>query len=329
MSSNFTTEWPPVTIVIPVRNEVDAIGDALGSIDRQDYPGDIEVVVADGMSDDGTRQALDRVDGVIVVDNVDRTTPAGLNRAIQRASGEVIVRCDAHSTFSANYVRRAVEVLKATGADNVGGVQRAVGDGLIQQAIASAMSSPIGVGDARFHYGGAPGPVDTVYLGVFPRSVFERVGWFDETLTRNQDYELNIRIRNAGGTVYFDPDLVVDYRPRASLAALWRQYFDYGTWKRQVVSKHPASLRLRQLAPPLLIVGLVLSAGMALAGWYVAAAVIPAAWVAVLVAGTVWSTISQRKKSSLLFGLAAGTMHLAWGLGFTIGRPAQPSSKPL
>jgi hypothetical protein len=154
------------------------------------------------------------------------------------------------------------------------------------------------------------------------------VGWFDETLTRNQDYELNIRIRSAGGIVYFDPDLVVDYQPRASLAALWRQYFDYGTWKRQVVSKHPASLRLRQLAPPLLIVGLVMSAGIALAGWYVPAAVIPAAWVTLLVAGTVRSTVSQRKASSLLFGLAAGTMHLAWGLGFMTGRSAQPSSKP-
>ncbi len=328
MSSSFNAEWPPVTIVIPVRNEVDAITNALAGIHSQDYPGDIEIVVADGMSDDGTRQVLEGFEKVIVVDNVDRITPAGLNRAIERASGEVIVRCDAHSVFPANYVRRAVEVLQATGADNVGGVQRAFGDRPMQEAIAAAMSSPIGVGDARFHYGGAPGPVDTVYLGAFPRSVFERVGWFDETLTRNQDYELNIRIRSAGGIVYFDPDLVVDYRPRASLAALWRQYFDYGTWKRQVVSKHPASLRLRQLAPPLLIVGLVMSAGIALAGWYVPAAVIPAAWVTLLVAGTVWSTVSQRKASSLLFGLAAGTMHLAWGLGFMTGRSAQPSSKP-
>lgn len=318
--------WPAVTVVMPVRNEAASVAESVESALGQDYPGDVEVVVADAMSEDGTRQALADLPGVRIVDNPDRTTPAGLNRAIEAANGEVIVRCDAHAVLPPGYIRRAVELLTETGADNVGGVQRAVGSMPMQRAIAYAMSSPIGVGDARFHYGGQPGPVDTVYLGVFRRSVFDRVGWFDERLARNQDYELNIRIRQGGGVVYFHPDLEVVYRPRATLAQLWRQYYDYGVWKRQVARLHPSSLRLRQLAAPLLIVGLVVSAVLAAVGRWGWAAVIPGAWLTLLAVGTVWTVIKRRSAAGLLFGLAVATMHLAWGFGFMTGQSASSPS---
>ncbi len=129
----------------------------------------------------------------------------------------------------------------------------------MQRATACAMTSPIGVGDARFHYGGKAGPVDTVYLGVFRRTPCIAAGQFDESLTRNQDYELNIRLRANGGTVWFDPRLEVAYRPRRSLLELWRQYFQYGRWKREVIRMHPESTRLRQLAPPFFVVALLAS----------------------------------------------------------------------
>lgn len=318
--SQSSTPSPSVSVVIPVRNEADAIGHALAAIAAQDYAGPIEVVVADGMSTDGTREVLASASDVIAVDNPAGSTPAGLNAAIRAASGSVIVRCDAHSVFAPDYVRRVVELLDETGADNVGGVQRAVGESLFQRAVALAMSSPVGVGDAKFHYGGQAGPTDTVYLGSFPKAVFDRVGMFDESLARNQDYELNIRIRRAGGTVYFHPDLEVVYRPRASLRALWRQYFEYGTWKRHVVTRYPDSLRARQLAAPLLIVGLAASAGAALVGWWRVALVVPAAWVLVLVAGTAHAWRRHRNTPALLMGIAAAAMHLSWGLGFLFGR---------
>ncbi len=227
---------PAVSCVIPVRNERHAIADAVRSCLYQRYDGAIEVVVADGMSSDGTREVIEELAAVDprvrMVDNQARVTPAALNAAISASSGEVVVRCDAHAVLPPGYVATAVATLERTGAVNVGGIQHAVGDDVTSRAIAMAMTSPLGVGDARFRYGGDAGPVDTVYLGVFRRDAIDAVGGFDETLVRNQDYELNYRLRQSGGIVWFDPDLVVDYRPRASLGSLWRQYFEYGTGKR-------------------------------------------------------------------------------------------------
>ncbi len=321
-------EPPAVSVVLPVRNAAATIGAALHSILDQDYRGGLEVVVADGMSDDGTRQvvaSLAAADSrVRMVDNPRRTTPAGLNAAVAASSGSVVVRCDAHAELPPGYVARAVATLERTGADNVGGVQSAEGTGLVQRAVAFAMSSPVGVGDARFHYGGAPGPVDTVYLGTFRRAALDRVGFFDETLVRNQDYELNYRIRRSGGIVYFDPELRVRYQPRASLAALWRQYWQYGAWKRQVVRRHPRSLRPRQLVAPAFVLGLAASAVLAftpLRGWALAA---PAAYLALLVTATVLEAVRRRDAAVLLFPAAVATMHLAWGGGFLLGRSGRP-----
>ncbi|MDQ3783243.1 MAG: glycosyltransferase family 2 protein, partial [Actinomycetota bacterium] len=250
---------PTVSCVIAVRNEVGTIAAAVRSCLHQDHPGIIEVVVADAMSTDGTREtvaamvAADR--RVRLVDNPQRVTAAGLNAAIAASTGEVIVRCDAHAVLPPGYVTTALAALERTGAVNVGGVQHAVGDRAMSRAIAMAMSSPLGVGDARFHYGGAAGVVDTVYLGVFRRWAIEQAGGYDETMIRNQDYELNHRLRLAGGTVWFEPRLVVDYRPRSSLRAVWRQYYGYGVGKRIMLRRHPRSLRLRQVAAPALVMG--------------------------------------------------------------------------
>jgi glycosyltransferase involved in cell wall biosynthesis len=309
-----------VSCVIPVRNERRAIAAAVRSCLEQRYDGAIEVIVADGMSSDGTREVVAELAAadprVRLVDNPARVTPAALNAAIAVSSGEVVVRCDAHAVLPPGYVATAVATLERTGAANVGGIQHAVGDDVTSRAIAMAMTSPIGVGDARFRYGGDAGPVDTVYLGVFRRAAVDAVGGFDETLVRNQDYELNYRLRTSGGIVWFDPELVVDYRPRGSLASLWRQYLEYGRGKRVMLRLHPRSLRWRQLAPPLLVVGLggsVVAAAVG-AGWV--AAVVPVAYGLALAGGAVVELARGGGVPALLMPAAVATMHVAWGGGF-------------
>lgn len=312
-----------VSVVIPIRNEVALIEATIGSVLAQDYQGSLEIVIADGMSTDGTREILDRIcshhEMVRYVDNPSERTPNGLNIAIQASHGDVLVRCDGHAELPSDYVSTAVQALNETGAVNVGGVQKAIGITPMQRAIAYAMSSRVGVGDARFRYGGPAGEVDTVYLGVFRRDALLAVGMFDEDLTRNQDYELNIRLRAAGGTVWFDPRLHVVYRPRRTLRALWKQYFEYGTWKRRVIKMHPESTRLRQLIPPLFLIALLASAVLAAFGFGAIALVAPGAYIALLAGATIAQLAKRRDLAALLFPAAVATMHLSWGAGFLAG----------
>lgn len=324
------SEPPAVSVVIPARNEGAHIDAALRSVLEQDYPNLIEVIVADGMSTDGTREQVARAAAadprVRLVDNPTGATPAALNIAIGVANGEVIVRCDGHVELPPGYVARAVAALRETGADNVGGMQLATGRTPMQRAVALAMSIPMGVGDARFHLGGPAGPVDTVFLGVFRRDVFDRVGLFDEDLLRNQDSELNHRIRAAGGTVWFVPELRVTYHPRSSLRALWKQYFGSGAWKRETFRKRPGAIRWRQLAPPALVLGLVASVGLALAGATPAALVLPAVYAAALVLTAAVTALTRRRAEALLLPVVLPVMHLGWGLGFFIGRAGRPKA---
>ncbi len=315
--------WPSVAVVIPVLDEAESVGDAVRSALGQDYPGTIEVVVADGGSSDGTVQILERLAAadprVQIVPNPAGSAPAGLNAAIRASNSDVIVRCDGHAILPPGYIGTAVETLLETGAGNVGGIQEATGEGMLQRAIAIAMSIPMGVGDARFHYGGEPGPTDTVYLGTFPRAVLEKVGLYDESLIRNQDYELNWRLHEAGEEVWFEPRLRVRYTPRADLVALWRQYYDYGRWKNRVIRRHPASLRPRQLAPPALVVGLSLSALAALAGRAALGAVVPGIYAGALGATAAANVANRPDPAALLLPLVLPVMHIAWGCGFIVG----------
>jgi glycosyltransferase involved in cell wall biosynthesis len=315
--------WPTVSVVIPVLNEEQHLRSSVEAILRQDYPGNFDVCLALGPSrdrtDDVAGELTQRFANVRTVANPTGATPAGLNAAIQATSGEVVVRVDGHAVLPDGYITRAVETLQRTGAVNVGGVQLSEGTTPFERAVALALSSPFGMGGARFHTGGAEGPVDTVYLGVFRRTAIEAVGLFDERLVRNQDYELNIRLREAGGMVWFDPQLAVSYRPRPNLTRLARQYFEYGAWKRSVLRLHPGSLRLRQVVPPIAIVAILVS--LIASPWLPIALVVPGVYaLAVAVASVV--TGRRHGLGGVVRLLAIfPAMHMSWGAGFLLARP--------
>ncbi len=308
--------WPPVSVVMPVRDEPEAVVEALASALAQDYRGPLEVVVADGSLRPETGRAVRSAFATVrLVVNPERGTAAGLNRAVAAASGDLLLRCDAHCTLPPGYARTAVETLARTGADAVGGMQRAVGATPFSRAVALAMTTPWGAGDARYRIGGAEGPVDTVYLGVYRREALEAAGGFDETLERNQDYALNWRLRQRGGTVWFTPALSARYRPRGSLGALARQYYGYGWWKRIMLRRHPGSLRWRHLAAPALIAWLAVSA--AAAGFGSAAGAAAAlAYPAGLAVVAAFEGARRRDPAAVLLPAALAAMHLAWGAGF-------------
>ncbi len=304
-----------------VRNEAAHLEATLRAVFDQDYEGGLEVVVADGRSTDGTLAILRRCawedSRLKVIDNPDLGVATGLNRAIGAARGQVLVRCDGHAELAPDYVRLAVGLLEETGAANVGGRQDAVGRSTLQRAIAIAMNSPAAAGTARFRHSAVAGPADTVYLGVFDRQSLEEVGGFDPALVRNQDFELNHRLRQSGKLVWFDPRLAVAYHPRTSLRALWKQYLDYGRWKRVMLLRNPGALALRQLAPPALITGLVLSAIGATIGvpfWWVP----PVAYASLILATTLAETVRSRDRAAWLLSAVMPTMHLAWGIGFLL-----------
>jgi glycosyltransferase involved in cell wall biosynthesis len=323
---------PPVSVIMVVRNEERHLRASVERVLAQDYPAAIECVIAVGPSADRTDEvaaALAAADRrVTVVANPTGRTATGLNAALAACSPyPVVVRVDGHALLREGYIRRAVEVLHETGADNVGGIMAAEGESPFECAVARAMTSPIGVGNARFHNGGAPGPVDTVYLGVFRRSVLEAVGGYDERFTRAQDYELNVRIREAGGVVWFTPDLQVTYRPRSTVRGLSRQYFEYGRWRWILTRQHPRSLRPRYLAAPVAVVGIVAGTAAGAAGWRPGWAA-PAGYVALLLGGSALVGRSLPRRALLRLPVALATMHLAWGAGFltSMVRPADRAS---
>jgi len=327
--------WPSVSIVMTVINEERHLADVIDRLLLQDYPGELEIVVAVGPSKDRTHdvaRAVEREhDHVTVVDNPSGRTPAGLNAAIAASTGEVIVRIDGHAMVPSDYVRTGVRVLGETGADNVGGVMAAEGTNDFENAVARAMTSVFGVGGASFHVGGEAGPALTVYLGCFRREALDRVGGYDETMVRAQDWEMNLRIRESGGIIWFTPEMHVTYRPRHTLGGLARQYHDYGRWRREVARRHPDTVSLRYLAAPAAVSAI--AAGVVLAGVGLAARSLAltalglAAPVGYAVANLAASVVSARHSPALSASSAVrlpvvyATMHGSWGLGFLRGLP--------
>lgn len=312
----FGSPHPSISVILPVLNEEAHLEDAVHSILSQDYQGKIEVILAVGPSHDRTleiAQSISRRDTrVVLVDNPSGRTAAGLNLALNKSQSPVVVRVDGHAQIPNDYLRLIVEILNKTGAVNVGGVMAAVGTTPFERAVAGAMRSPLGVGASRFHTGGEAGVVDTVYLGAFRREALVAIGGFDERFTRAQDWELNFRLREKGGIVYFDPRLHVTYRPRSTVRALAKQYFEYGRWRRVVSRRHSGTINYRYLAPPFALVGFSLSV---IAGFFLPILFIPAAIYLLFVLAASVRIASSIREYFLLLAVIP-TMHFAWGAGF-------------
>ena len=306
-----------ISVILPVLNEEKYLEDAVNAILAQQYDGKIEVILAVAPSDDRTLEIAQRLHmndpRVVIVENPSGRTAAGLNLAIAASQYSIIVRVDGHANIPNNYCELVSEVLETTGAVNVGGVMAAEGKSLFEKSVARAMRSALGVGASRFHTGGKAGEVDTVYLGAFRKEALIAAGGFDERFTRAQDWELNFRLRQAGGVVYFDPRLVVTYRPRSTVKALAKQYFEYGRWRRVVSRRHQGTINFRYLAPPFTVAATLLSL---ILGWLVSPVLfIPALVYAVfiLIASVV---IGKSVGEFLCLPTILLTMHISWGVGF-------------
>ena len=326
------TQWPDVAVVMPVLNEENYLEAAVLAILSQDYEGKIQVVLALGPSTDRTDEVAARIcagdSRVSSVQNPTGRTPEGLNAALAATKQEIVVRVDAHSELSDGYIRLAVETLQRTGADNVGGIMGARGVTNFEKAVAAAMTSPLGVGSASFHTGGQEGPAETVYLGVFKRSALERVGGYDPAFTRAQDWEMNHRIRETGGTVWFNPDLFVTYRPRPSVRKLGKQYFEYGSWRHEVMRRHPETRTrksaLRYYAPPLAVVLIVLgkilgTIGLIMGNALIWGYVLPFGYLALTLLSSL-TLIKRARGGALWLPIVLATMQMSWGIGFLTSR---------
>jgi glycosyltransferase involved in cell wall biosynthesis len=317
---------------MPVLNEENYLEAAVLAILSQDYAGPIQVVLALGPSTDRTNEVAAQIiagdSRVSSVQNPTGRTPEGLNAALAATTQEIVVRVDAHSELSDGYIRLAVETLQRTGADNVGGIMGARGVTKFEKAVAAAMTSPLGVGSASFHTGGTEGPAETVYLGVFKRKALDRVGGYDPAFTRAQDWEMNYRIRTTGGTVWFNPDLFVTYRPRPNVFKLAKQYFEYGSWRHEVMRRHPDTRRtksaLRYFAPPLavalIVIGKILgSIGLVMGNALIWGYILPIGYLALTLVSSL-TLVKRARNGALWLPIVLMTMQMSWGIGYLTSR---------
>jgi succinoglycan biosynthesis protein ExoA len=319
-----------VSVIVPCYNEHATIGMLLDALYEQTYPRqEIEVIIADGLSTDGTRQVIEAYQlahphlKIVVVDNQRRNIPAGLNQAIQTSSGEYIIRLDAHSMPYPDYIERCVTALQAKLGNNVGGVWeiKPAGDGWMSKAIAVAASHPLAVGDAYYRYTGTAKLVDTVPFGAFRRSLIDEIGLFDESLLTNEDYEFNVRVRQANGRVWLDPAIRSLYFARPNLVALLRQYWRYGYWKGRMLRRYPHTLRWRQALPPLFVISLI---SLFLLGFWLPIAhtlllIELGVYVATLLIVATFLAFKQKDFLHILgIPLAIGSMHLSWGTALIV-----------
>src|SRR5262245_36140990 len=296
-----------VTIAMPALNEARYIEACIATVQRQDYPADlIEIIVADGGSTDDTRAIVARLatadPRIKVIDNPERLQAAGLGHIVKQAHGDVIVRMDVHCEYEPDYVRMCVETLERTGADNVGGAQRARARSPFQRAVCAALRSPLAVGGAKYRSATAEGFVDTVFLGAFRRKVFETVGLWDPGAITNEDSELNQRILDAGGQVYLSRDIVVHYFPRESFATLAKQYFRYGRGRARTLLKHGRFPTVRPLIPFAMV-----SAASALLA-------LPPLWPIAPAAFATYALATGAEAVRVGASLGAGALPIVWGI---------------
>jgi glycosyltransferase involved in cell wall biosynthesis len=319
---------------MPVLNEALYIETAIATVLSQDYAGAKELILALGPSTDATDEIVARLAAtdprISIVHNPETDIPVGLNLAIRASAHDIIVRVDAHSELEPGYTTRAIETLERTKAANVGGIMRARGKAPFQGAAARGYNSRFGLGGASYHGSGEEGAAESAYLGVFRREVLEEVGYFDESLRRGEDWELNLRIRAAGHTVWFDPALTVTYWPRENWSKLVRQFCATGIWRGELVRRYRGRNPWRFFVPPVLVltvvasvvVGVMQATGL-LDGWLsVAASAVylgPLAYILLVLALAFVLDRGERLVDRWAFAAVLPTMHLSWGAGFIVG----------
>jgi glycosyltransferase involved in cell wall biosynthesis len=308
---------PAVSVILPILNEERDLAQCISAILKQDYSGDLEIILALGPSTDNTnkiaKQLAESDSRIKLVSNPTGKTAAALNLAIAAASNEIICRIDGHAEISDSYIKTAVGIMNQTGAVNVGGLMQADAEHGFQAVVATAMRSKIGVGASKFHTGGEAGPADTVYLGTFKKSAILQAGGFDEKYIRAQDWELNHRLRLNGGVIWFDPRLIVTYRPRDTFGKLAKQYFEYGRWRRAVSREHKGTVNYRYLAPPIaLIINLLsLFTGIFLNTIFFIPVLV---YLISIILSSLFIGKGIYQKITLPSVLI--TMHMSWGFGF-------------
>ncbi len=320
-------DHPLVTILMPVRNEAGIIARSLGAVLAQDYPAECtEIIVADGMSTDGTRQVIQDFQRQRVnlrwIDNPGKIVPTGLNAALRQAQGEIVIRVDGHCEIAPDYVSRCVFHILTGGVDGVGGSTETIGKTCTARVIAIAMSSPFGVGDSAFRTSsGKTMLADSVPFPAYTRAIIARAGLYDEELVRNQDDEYNYRLRKLGAKILLAEDIHSKYYSRSSLRSLWRQYYQYGYWKVRVLQKHPRQMRPRQFVPPLFVASLFVSAILSLLGspgrWLFLA--IFAAYLSANLAASLYTASRKGWRHLPLLPLVYAILHTSYGLGFLVG----------
>jgi succinoglycan biosynthesis protein ExoA len=326
-----STTWPGVSVVMPVLNEERHLEAAIRKILSQDYPGELEVIIAAGPSSDRTHEIADALSAadsrIRVVDNPAARTPTALNLGIAAAQHDIIVRVDGHGELTDGYLRRAVELLDETGAANVGGVMDAQGTTPFEEAVAVAYTTRLGLGGGAFHLADSPAAeAETVFLGAFRKDALIAVGGFDESMHRAQDWELNYRLRTSGHKIWFSPELRVTYRPRSTLGALIRQMYETGSWRREVIRRHPETANVRYLAPPLTLLGVLGGSVGGLLGVILDSRLLclgflaPAGYLALILGGSLVAARPMSASARLRLPLVLAATHLAWGAGFLKGR---------
>jgi cellulose synthase/poly-beta-1,6-N-acetylglucosamine synthase-like glycosyltransferase len=310
-----------------MRNEEHCIEACLQSLERQDYPRDrFEVLVLDGGSADRSRQIVEAFSAAAglqlrLLDNEGRTTARGLNLGLTEAQGSVIVRVDAHATVAPDFLRESVAALDESGAEGVGGPIESVAEGFVGQAIALAMSSPFGVGNAHFRYSREPRFTDTAAFAAYPRRLFDRVGFFNEQINYGEDDEFNYRLGDVGGRIFLTPRIRSTYYTRSSLPALFRQYLNYGRAKMEVLRLHPRQARLRQFVPAAFVGALLLLSALSLLGkpfrrmlGFVVCLYVAASLAAALLVG-----VRRGLRYVPVLPVAFACLHIAYGIGSLLG----------
>lgn len=304
---------PKVSVIMPVLNEEHHLADAVASVLAQNFDG--ELLIALGPSTDGTDQVAAKLSNsdsrIRLVPNPRGLTTVGMNLCIAEAKHDYIVRIDAHSEPTDNYIARGIEILNETGADLLGGVMAAKGKTLFQRAVAWAYTSRFGLGGATYHVGGAAGEAESAYLGIFRKSALERVGGYDESIIRGEDWDLAQRIKASGSLVWFSPELSVTYWPRSSWTGLVKQFYSTGVWRGDLTKRDLARTSLRYFIPPALVISLVLGNVLATFGLAIG-------WIPVLSYGAAIVAVGFYSKLAPV-PLTLATMHLSWGVGFIIG----------